>query len=257
MWVLLLVGGCASESTGACPGGAPALEDCALGVYHADCGGDLAPVFACGETTGACRWFTGGCVAAGHVVSDCPIEDRCCHESEDGPWPFASGWTPPAGAYLAPATRLMTDLDVIGATPIDATGPANLSVTVDPSITPPARIEVTCEGELGAHARMCATPAFLVAQVYARAHDTFALEVTPSIFGPTLLVEVLDGGALGRVFPGYQTDAEPPTLPATCEGFDRAGELTGGTLRIDRLDPGAHGELVVEAEEGGTITVRF
>jgi hypothetical protein len=259
-WVLFLVSGCASERALGCPGGAPALEDCALGVYHADCGGDGEPAFACDEVTGACRWFTGGCVASGHRVSDCPIEDRCCHTSADGPWAFEDGWMPAAfsGAYF-PRTRLQIDIATVGATPIDATSPDTLTVAIDAAVTATVPPTATCEGELGVlGGALCRRPLLVVPS--RTPHHTFALEVWPSGGGSQLTAEVLDAGEgllRGRVFAGYLVDYEPPEVPASCASFSAVGGVIGGTLRIERLDPAAHGELVVHALEGGTITVRF
>ncbi len=60
------------------------LEDCDVGLYWADCGGNGEPLLACERDTGDCRWFSGGVTARGHAVSDCPTTDPCCHDF----WPF-------------------------------------------------------------------------------------------------------------------------------------------------------------------------
>jgi len=76
VWLGLLTGCVADERV--------PLDQCTHGLYWADCGGDGEPLLGCDESTGACRWFSGGVAPRGHAVSDCPATDVCCHEL----WPF-------------------------------------------------------------------------------------------------------------------------------------------------------------------------
>src|SRR3989304_1833811 len=62
------------------------LQDCTFGLFFASCGTTAAPVLACSESAGRCKWFTGGC-PAGYRASDCPVDNVCCHTKADGLWP--------------------------------------------------------------------------------------------------------------------------------------------------------------------------
>lgn len=247
----------------ACGGFAPALEDCETGVYHADCGGEGGQTFACSEITGACRWFATECVAAGHVISDCPVDDRCCHTSAAGPWAFADGWLPArfSGSFAA-RTRVLVDLVVVGDAPVSATAPSSLEVTIDPEISAPDHTTISCEGDTEpVPPSICASaPYYSIVEPWVRQSDGFAFEVSPNLFGESLLIEVRRGPGdelVGRVFGGYETDAEPPTISPACDHGMTVTAITGGTLRIDRLELPAHGELVVTTATGTTISVVF
>ena len=80
-----------AQPTG-CPGDQPALEECFVGDFFAECGGTGEDRLACSDTDD-CRWFTGGCIAQGYEASDCPAASICCHEHGSGTyvqrWPFA------------------------------------------------------------------------------------------------------------------------------------------------------------------------
>src|SRR5258706_6454333 len=67
-----------------CPGERPAIADCYVGEFFADCGGTgNEPVLGCNDQ-GSCLWFTGGCAPDGFVGSDCSGDNLCCHDR----WPF-------------------------------------------------------------------------------------------------------------------------------------------------------------------------
>lgn len=55
------------------------IDDCFVGAFFAECGGEAPPRLGCREEEG-CYWFAGGNVATGFVASDCSAEDICCHE---------------------------------------------------------------------------------------------------------------------------------------------------------------------------------
>ncbi len=64
-----------------CPGQRPDLDECFLGRNFAECGGTGEPLFACRFSPHTdCRWFVGGCVPDGFLISTCPAADLCCHE---------------------------------------------------------------------------------------------------------------------------------------------------------------------------------
>lgn len=91
-----------------CGGPAPAIDECQAGVPFADCGGSSAPVFACGGYR-SCRWFTGGCVAAGYTPQSCPVL-------------LGGGFGQSWGAEPWDATR-ERNVTVVLATPSDAMRP--------------------------------------------------------------------------------------------------------------------------------------
>lgn len=252
--------GCAADPLDvACGGVRPVLADCAtVGVYHADCGGSGEPVFACDGYNGHCRWFAGACVAAGHRASDCPATDRCCHATPDGMWPFADGWS--AEGIFGP-TAVREDVATIGSTPVTATNPANLEVTVDPSFVPSGPPGVVCVGGVAPPLHgLCPGPVWPFGPI--RLHDTFAIELRPSRNGFAIVLEVIpraDGSPLGRAFITYEEDAIPPGGPPTsCLDPGPRGVPASGTLTVDRLDDPrlAHGIIVLEITDG-TVTVSF
>jgi hypothetical protein len=258
--------GCAPEAARdpideACGGPRPALEDCAaLGVYSADCGGEGEPVLACDEENGACRWFAGACVAARHRASDCPASDPCCHATADGDWPFADGWMPTSTSVFAPYV-LREDVATIGRTPVTATTPANLAVTVDPSFVASATPSVECTGEIPPPLTFLCPPSVAIPFEVHRARETFALELRTSRNGFALLFEVATqpgGSPLGRAFVKYEEDGFPGPPPSAClEPGPRALPVSG-TLTLDGLaDTGVvHGLLVLDVG-GGTVTASF
>ncbi|HKU38636.1 MAG TPA: hypothetical protein VJR89_10830, partial [Polyangiales bacterium] len=75
-----------------CVGPRPAVDDCRLGFFFADCGGDGPPVLAC-RLNNDCRWFVHGCVAEDYETSSCSPERACCIPNDKrgpaGSWPFA------------------------------------------------------------------------------------------------------------------------------------------------------------------------
>ena len=142
---LVAVPGC-PETSAACGGDRPALAACSsVGLFHADCGGDVTPVLACDRATGACRWFSGGCVAAGYADTDCAIANICCHPSgfgmPDSGWPFAS-WRPTDTPLLR---RVQEELPLLAAGVIDQSGPVLLPVTEDSTLVAPVRPVLTCD----------------------------------------------------------------------------------------------------------------
>lgn len=82
------------SASGCAPDDRMPLEDCDVGLYWADCGGNDEPLLACERASGDCRWFSGGATARGHAVSNCPTTDPCCHDG----WPFTDYG--PSGAVL-------------------------------------------------------------------------------------------------------------------------------------------------------------
>jgi hypothetical protein len=240
----------------ACGGAQPALEDCgSLGVYSADCGGEGSSVFACTPELGTCRWFAGGCVAEGYVASDCPSSDPCCHATADGPWPFADGMTEALGA----PHEMAEEIAVIGGTPIDDSGPFNLTVTVDPTFSYPERPVVTCEGEMvrSTFGQLC--QGYLLVIVAQRTHESVALELSPSLYGATIALELWpsDAGAVGRAFVAYQNDFRTTPVARCNEGIAGLGLAPNGTLTVTGLEEMTlHGEVVIPFDDG-SITVAF
>jgi hypothetical protein len=64
-----------------CPGARPALDQCRNGFAFSDCDGRDAPAWAC-SYAGDCRWFVGGCVAAGYEPSTCPADQLGCQHGQ-------------------------------------------------------------------------------------------------------------------------------------------------------------------------------
>lgn len=249
-----LLDGCAPDPLEvACGRARPSLDGCtSVGVYRADCGGAREPVFACDETTGACRWFAGACVAAGHQPSDCPPEDRCCHTNAAGRWPFADGWRP---AMLGP--NVVEDIAIVGGTPIDATSPTPITVRVDPTLRPTP--SATCTGPFWAHgADLCSG---FVGRSLRPGRDpgTFVLWVLPNLFGSTVQIELLtrpDGSLVGRAFIGYRTDGSFGGWPPACIEPIGRGIASAGTLTMNRLDDREPVHLVLTLEVGdGSLAI--
>ncbi len=116
----------------ACGGEQPPLNQCFVGDFVADCGGDSTPVLACASPSGAdCRWFESGCVALGYQPSDCPNSDICCHAD----WPFEE---------LKPF-ELERQLFGLGTQPWTRERELTVSVTVDSTLTV-SETTFVCEG---------------------------------------------------------------------------------------------------------------
>jgi hypothetical protein len=235
----------------ACGGERPSLDACTVGLFHADCGGDGAPTFACSET-GQCRWFATRCVPSGHHASECTAGDLCCEVTDDGDWPFADGWTNPIGPFHE---EMLADIATLADTTVTPASPANLVLTLDPSV-PAGTRTVTCTGDPIGGMALCDRPVLLGVGVGA---DTFVITVQPSIFGITVLAEVVTSGPepVARAFIGYQNDYSWLDPPSTCpmSVYD-LGPVASGTLTLSSYTDDAHGALSVDVE-GGTIRVTF
>jgi hypothetical protein len=105
-----------------------ALDDCFVGYFFADCGGEGPPRLACRER-GGCYWFSGSCLALGFVASECPAEDVCCYSDPDGnyPWPY------PDLRFDDPFLR--DKFYGLGHEAWDRTTDANLSTSIDTNLS--------------------------------------------------------------------------------------------------------------------------
>jgi hypothetical protein len=119
-WLALAACG-GGDRLGACPGERPAIADCYVGEFFADCGGTGdEPVLGC-DDQGRCLWFTGGCAPDGYDGSSCGSDNVCCHED----WPFDDERGSNVGQLLA----------AFGTAGWDRTTATNVSVTVDTTLT--------------------------------------------------------------------------------------------------------------------------
>lgn len=251
----LAMGCAASHWDEACGGPQPALAECGLGVYSADCGGDGEPVFACEPESATCRWFRGACVAEGFVVSDCPASDRCCHATPEGTWPFADGMV--GDRYASNA--IVEDIAVIGSTPITDESPLNLTVTVDPTLVSPSSITVTCVGETAPRIFSGLCDAYVAYVGPSRVHDTFAFELSRGIGGTGLLFEILirpDGIPTGRLLLTSRNDDRTHAPVPNCAYPPGLGVAPSGTLVMSALSGPPHGRLEVPLADG-SVTVTF
>lgn len=256
--LVALLGGCASTvspdasidvpldvdqlASPQCAGGVrPALDDCPHGLFHADCGGEGGPTFACGPT-GRCLWLATECVPVGFEASDCPLSDRCCHVSSDGEWPFAS-WRPPARGAL----RTQEDVGTIGSTVVSASVPDDgITVGVAPSAgTAPPHAACTEPAEPMTRLRVCSDDARLEPLVDG---SSLVLRFYTVIELQDLLVEVFPDTGTARVFVRNTSLFDSPPL-AICIGLSEGRPLVAatGSLTVSTLDPaewsGVHGRL--------------
>lgn len=127
------------------PDDRPVLETCEVGRFWADCGGDSnePQSIACDPVTGECRAFQGGVTAFGHVVSDCPNDDLCCHGGGGALSPFGS-WAP--AAELTDITA--TDIGLLRGGVVSRDAPTGMMVDMAYTGDRTAdRVSVTCSGE--------------------------------------------------------------------------------------------------------------
>ncbi len=120
-----------------CIGPRPYVEECRLGYFFADCGGNGESVFAC-HGLGDCRWFRGGCVAEDYMTSSCSARDACC----EGGFPFPkSSWL-----FQLPVRQLVrAHLATWGREAWDGERAMRVSVEVDPKVVPTVP-RVLCQG---------------------------------------------------------------------------------------------------------------
>ena len=229
-------------------------EDCLHGLFFGVCGDGDVPLLACNRSNGRCRWFRGGC-PVGWRASDCPIDQVCCHETPDGLWPFD-----PSTSF-SPGPRLMITLDIaaMGWTVIDESAPAEIAVTVDPSIGPPTSDWADCTPD--APLQICRDR--LIIERGARSTDlSLVLRfASQARHAEAVLLEIVPaGGSLqARMFVRDEDDAAPPSLPSRCRPFHM--ESTSGTLRLNTVDLSmpelVHGALEVDLDGGHTMAVEF
>jgi len=121
-----------------CPGERPSIHECFVGRNFAECGGDGAPLYACGgESGGDCRWFVAGCVADGYTASACPADELCC---KDG-LPFSDGEIESGGID---AHQLVWSLYGNGTRPWNRVDSMVVAVTEDPGLSV-AATDLVCE----------------------------------------------------------------------------------------------------------------
>lgn len=229
--VLLLMVGCSGVHGPVAECEVPPSE-CAVGLFFGDCGGARAPVLACGFD-GRCRWYTGGC-PVGHTASSCPPGNPCCHETADGPWPYADGWRPDRGASSPLYHQQMVfDLEAMGNDAVTPSSPA-LSVVIDPSLERQPALRWECTE--GNPVELCA-----MGSVHARGGGdgvwaTVEL-TTDSASGERLWLELLAdeaGEIVARAFLWRETDHVGTSPPTRCPELRPA--FASGSLRLQARD---------------------
>lgn len=239
----------------------PPLDECAHGRYWADCGGasNAEPVVGCDPTTGECRWFAGGVTAFGHAVSDCPIEDVCCHRFDGGSWAF-SDWTPDEEVRER-AGRNMSFFRVAG--PITQTTPSGIPVDLAYDGVGVERSRFECEGEVSpTFVSLCAFPDSpgLVNQVD-RYGDAVLVTLGDPLFPTFGLIEIeiwpdADGALRARMLQQVGGPMDVPTSALCDLGYGVVMDELRGVLHLssdDFSDPSnLHGLL-----EGPGFTLEF
>jgi hypothetical protein len=131
-----------------CLGLQPPLDECRLGFFFADCGGEGPPVLAC-RFNNDCRWFLHRCVAEEYEPSSCAPERPCCIQNSqrgsEGSWPF------PAESFMSDAgyaVALSQNLQAWGRAGWDVMSHMQLPVDIAPEITPQVP-RVSCTGIAG------------------------------------------------------------------------------------------------------------
>ena len=257
--------GCTSGDGGASPdaGAAPdasagvacdvPIADCAFGLFFGSCGTSAAPILACSETSGRCKWFTGGC-PVGYRASDCAIGDFCCHATPDGAWPFDA-----TGSFSSMAeVELASDLAAMGQSLVDKSVPAELAVTVDPLIGPPSSNVVTCS--TATPLQVCQDGVVLARGAWATDSSLVIRLVGRGLLAEALLLELVPahGAPIARLFVRDEEDSAEPS-PTRCLPFKP--QFVSGTLRVSTIDistpEAVHGALEANLEGGHTVAVAF
>ena len=119
-----------------CLGLQPPLDECRLGLFFADCGGEGPPVLAC-RFNNDCRWFLHRCVAEEYEPSSCVPDNPCCIRNSQrgsrGTWPF------PAESFMSDAgfaAALSEDLQGWGRAGWDVMSHMQLPVDIEPEWKP-------------------------------------------------------------------------------------------------------------------------
>jgi hypothetical protein len=236
------------------------LEECTYARYWADCTGNTEstadPVVGCDAATGHCRWFRGGVTARGHVVSDCPPDDLCCHGTGAADiTPFES-WSP-GGAVRAQAQH---DVSLLVAGVLGPEGAYDVAVVYD-YVGVPDRALVTCTGSPPG------IPCGIASGPYPytrRVGDALLFElggVGPPL--PYLEIEIFPAGgaeARARVYTHNTGPIDGPDPLCNPGWGGRAMPLTGGTLHLstDAVDDlvSLHGRFE-GVTEMGTFAIEF
>lgn len=222
-WLMALSVGCTGT-----PEERPPLEDCFVGAFFAECGGEGPPRLAClddisvhlGVPEHSCLWFSGGQLAAGYTASRCPAEDICC----EGDWPF-----PVTGSVQPDAVH--SSLNYWGIEAWDRVRATNVEVRVDGGIVAPTEPSLSCVGgevpELG--------PCDTDVGVFTTGVDSeilFFHSTAPSFESESLVLEVLDesGVLIARACLGRSQDY----AVFGCNTLNEPRCATGGTLTINQ-----------------------
>ena len=233
---LALIGAAAcgggDDRLGECPGERPAIADCYVGEFFADCGGTgEAPVLGCNEQ-GSCLWFTGGCAPEGYVGSSCGSDNVCCHDM----WPFDGERESGLGFQLIR----------FGTSGWDRTTAATIGLTVEPALTG-TTTTVTCSGTdpNPAGFTACDTAINSVRVLQRGATTIEAILVDPGVAGWSLWTEIVDDGTgttRARV-----CEAEYSDQPDLCFPHDAICATTG-TVTINQLPVVDNRQLVVDVD---------
>jgi hypothetical protein len=230
-------------------------EDCSTGLFFGVCPGTAEPVFACNETGGHCRWFTGGC-PIGHRASDCTSDDICCHDSPSGPWPF-DDWTPASDM----ATQMLSlDVGAIGQTEVTLSSPDEIAVSIDASVGAPTSDVATCDA--GAALQLCEDGTLMPRALRPRGDSGVVRFVSRHLFGQELLLDIVevDGALHARLFLRDFTDAAGPDADV-CPNDLYAPVATGGTLRLNTADfstpDSVHGVLDFNTADAHAVSLSF
>ncbi len=251
-----LEGGVDGSSMMACEGPRPgSIDDCQHGLYFADCGGTGGPVLACVETTGRCAWYRTACLPSGVRSIDCPPENVCCHSTADGLWPYEGSWRPERDIATA---EMVSDIATIGWAVVDDTMPAEITVTVDPTVEPPASNQAVCTP--GAALDLCADGLLMRPAIGREGIAVVVLFRSMRIISDWVYLELIPSAPShrARVFV-RPNDDDAIDVPTRCLPFQM--DSVSGTLRLNTADLSStadlHGILEMRLVGGGTATLAF
>jgi hypothetical protein len=153
------------------------------------------------------------------------------------------------------------DVAAIGFSPVTASSPSNIAVTLDPEFAPVPG-NVACEG--APPLMLCSYPPPVSFHPRAEGETVVVSLVYPGFLaGPELILELVPttGVPVARTFLRHHEDFFPPDIPRSCEQALTPRIELSGTLIVNGVDAAnptdTHGRLVLDFPEGGRATIDF
>jgi hypothetical protein len=147
----------------------------------------------------------------------------------------------------------------MGDRPITRDAPADVRVTVDPSV-PGTEPTLACEGAGTSAIMVCESPVRWFAPGLQATGDALRLTLRPNqLFGEWIYLEIVPGPVpFARAFMRYENDYTPD-YPLACESAHTPDVILSGAATLSTLEPGeeVHGRIDLILSTGGTITASF